>query len=112
MSGITKTIPQKHGQKAADQLFDGSLDSFEFHMSGKPSKLSVGDFVYTIWQNELIGRCLITDIRPGILNKDTGKAQTLIDVKCPGELLDVPYPYSGHRGTRYYKGPEWDQLCS
>ena len=55
--GITKTIPAKRGQAGVDCLYDGSLDEFEFHMAGKPSKLNEGDYVYTIFNDELVGRC-------------------------------------------------------
>ena len=51
MSGITKTIPQKHGQEAVDSLYEGGAGEFEFHMAGKPSRLAVGDYVYTIWKD-------------------------------------------------------------
>jgi len=57
MSGITKTIPQKDGIEAVEALYDGRIGEFEFHMAGKPSRLNVGDYVYTIWQDMLVGRC-------------------------------------------------------
>ncbi|MDP6417092.1 MAG: hypothetical protein QGG54_18950 [Gammaproteobacteria bacterium] len=43
-------------------LYDGTRSEFEFHMAGKPSKLKVGDFVYTIFNDQLIGRCRITEL--------------------------------------------------
>ena len=110
MSGITKTVPQKKGEQAVNQLYDGSMTEFEFHMRGKPGKLDVGDYVYTIWQNELVGRCQVTRIVLNVRNPETDKVQTLIYVSCPGERLGTPIPYDGHRGTRYYKGPDWDSL--
>ena len=58
-SGITKTLPLSRSQQEIDALYDGSLNTFEFHMAGKPSKLEVGDYVYTIYKNELIGRLQI-----------------------------------------------------
>lgn len=109
MSGITKTIPSGRGREAADSLYDGTLSAFEFHMAGKPSKLDVGDYVYTIFQDELIGRCRITELIFGAVNPDSGKPRTLIMVACPGERLPVPIPRQGHRGTRYYDGADWPE---
>ncbi|MEZ4712883.1 MAG: hypothetical protein R3A44_37185 [Caldilineaceae bacterium] len=105
--GITKTIPQKHGEEAYTSLYDGSLSEFEFHMAGKPSKLKVGDYVYTIWQNELVGRLKIKAFINDEVNPDSGVARTLIIVDAPGEKLATPIPKQGHRGTRYYDGAEW-----
>lgn len=107
MSGITKTIPASRGQEGIDSLFDGSIDAFEFHMAGTPSKLAVGDYVYTIFQDELIGRCQIKELIGGATNPNSGKPRTLIMVACPGEQLDQPIPRKGHRGTRYYDGADW-----
>ena len=107
--GITKTIPQKEGKKAVEMLYDGSASEYEFHMAGKPSKLKVGDFVYTIFQDELIGRCAITRIEPGHVNPSSGKPRSLIFVACPGEKLADPVAKKGHRGTRYYDGSEWPE---
>ena len=107
MSGISKTIPQKEGQSAVDQLYDGSITEFEFHMRGKPSRLAVGEYVYTIWQDELVGRCQITHMAYDVVDPDSGKKQTLITVTCPGEKLGSPIPHKGHRGTRYYDGTDW-----
>ncbi len=105
--GITKTIPAKEGEQAATMLYDGSIDEFEFHMAGKPSKLNVGDYVYTIFQDELIGRVQIKELFSDAINPDSGKPRTLIMVACPGEKLPVPIPRTGHRGTRYYDGADW-----
>ena len=107
MSGITKTVPQKRGRAAADALYDGSLTEFEFHTAGKPSRLNVGDYIYTIWKNELIGRCRIKEMIFGATNPDSGKPRTLLMVECPGEKLPIPIPRKGHRGTRYYDGADW-----
>lgn len=108
MSGITKTIPQKEGMIAISQLYDGSIDSFVFHMRGKPSKLDVGEYVYTIWKDQLFGRCVITQIEHDVVSLDGNKTQTLIHVACPGNRCVPPLPYKGHRGTRYYKGNVWE----
>ena len=105
--GITKTIPAKEGAQAVDSLYDGSWDEFEFHMAGKPSKLNVGDYVYTIFGDQIIGRCQIKELIGGAVNPDSGKPRTLIMVACPGERLDNPVPRQGHRGTRYYDGADW-----
>ena len=105
--GITKTIPQKEGIEAVNALYDGPAGEFEFHMAGKPSRLKVGDYVYTIWQDMVVGRCEIIRIEGGAVNPDSGKPRSLIFVKTPGEKLERPYPRQGHRGTRYYDGDEW-----
>lgn len=105
--GITKTIPASRGQAGIDSLYDGSLSEFEFHMAGTPSKLNVGDYVYTIFQDELVGRCQITELISGAVNPSSGKPRTLIMVSCPGERLDEPVARKGHRGTRYYDGADW-----
>lgn len=107
--GITKTVPAKHGRETVDSMYDGTLDEFEFHMAGKPSKLSVGDYVYTIFENELIGRLKIKEIIGGAVNPSSGKPRTLIMVACPGERLATPIPRQGHRGTRYYDGADWPE---
>ena len=107
MRGITKTVPQKKGRQAVEQLYDGSINTFEFHMRGKPSRLVEGDYVYTIFQDMLVGRCQVTEIIPGVVNAETGKVQTLINVACPGERLEPPIPKQGHRGTRYTEGEDW-----
>jgi hypothetical protein len=108
--GITKTIPSKEGEKAAKMLYDGSIDEFEFHMAGKPSTLNVGDFVYTIFQDQMIGRLQIKELIGGAVNPNSGKPRTLIMVACPGEKLSTPIPRKGHRGTRYYDGAGWPEV--
>ena len=60
--GITKTIPQSRGIAAVNALYDGSINEFEFHMAGNPSKLSVSDYVYTIFQDQLVGRLKIKSL--------------------------------------------------
>lgn len=105
--GITKTVPAKEGRQAIDSLYDGSVAEFEFHMAGKPSKLEVGHYVYTIFQDELVGRLQIKELIFGATNPDSGKPRTLVMVACPGEKMAVPIPYKGHRGTRYYDGADW-----
>ena len=107
--GITKTIPAKYGQQAVDALFDGAVDEFEFHMAGKPSKLNVGDYVYTISNDQLVGRLKIKELIGGSVNPNSGKPRTLIMVACPGERLGMPIPRKGHRGTRYYDGADWPE---
>ena len=107
MSGITKTIPKNEGVEAVEALYSGMGGEYEFHMAGKPSRLNVGDFVYTIWQDMLVGRCQIMRIEPGAVNPQSGKPRSLIIVKTPGEKLKKPIPRIGHRGTRYYDGEDW-----
>ena len=105
--GITKTVPAPFGQDGLDSLYDGRRTEFEFHMAGKPSKLNAGDFVYTIFQDQLIGRLQIKALIGGAVNPNSGKPRTLIMVACPGEKLAAPIPRKGHRGTRYYDGADW-----
>lgn len=105
--GITKTIPAEEGMAGVNTLYDGSRSGFEFHMAGKPSKLAVGDYVYTIFNDQIIGRLKITRLEGGAVNPDSGKPRTLIFVAAPGERLATPIPKQGHRGTRYYDGADW-----
>ena len=105
--GITKTIPASHGFESVEAMYDGTLKEFEFHMAGKPSRLKVGNYVYTIFNDELIGRLPIKELIGGAVNPDSGKPRTLIMVSCPGERLETPRPHQGHRGTRYYDGADW-----
>jgi hypothetical protein len=105
--GISKTIPASDGREAVDSLYDGTLSEYEFHMAGTPKRLTVGDYVYTIFQDELIGRCRIDRIEGGAVNPSSGKPRTLVFVSTPGERLDEPIPMKGHRGTRYYEGADW-----
>lgn len=107
MSGITKTIPQTRGVEAVEALYAGPPGEFEFHMAGKPARLDVGDYVYTIWEDQVVGRCEILRIESGHGNPESGKPQSLIYVRTPGEKLETPYPRKGHRGTRYYDGEGW-----
>jgi hypothetical protein len=105
--GITKTIPAKEGIETLNALYDGSLTAYEFHMAGKPSRLKVGDYVYTIFGDQLYGRLKIKEMIGGAVNPKSGKARTLLIVQAPGERLAEPIPKKGHRGTRYYDGAEW-----
>jgi hypothetical protein len=105
--GITKTIPASAGQQTVDALYDGSLSEYEFHMAGSPSKLQVGHYVYTIFNNQLIGRLRISALIPGAVNPKSGRPRTLIMVAAPGERLQNPIPKKGHRGTRYTEGEDW-----
>ncbi len=106
--GITKTIPAKAGVEALDSLYDGSLKSFEFHMAGKePKRLKPGDFVYTIFNDQLHGRLRIREFITGASNPSSGKPRILIIVEAPGERLQTPIAKQGHRGTRYTEGEDW-----
>ncbi len=105
--GITKTIPAKEGETALNSLYDGSLAEYEFHMAGQPSKLNVGDYVYTIFNDQLHGRLKIKELIGGAVNPQSGRPRTLIMVTCPGERLPQPIPKKGHRGTRYTDGSDW-----
>ena len=108
MSGITKTIPAAAGQATVDSLYDGTLKEYEFHMAGKPSKLVEGEFVYTIFNDQLVGRMKIRRIEGGAIHPKSGRPRTLIFVEAPGTKLSSPISRKGHRGTRYYDGMDWD----
>ena len=106
--GITKTIPATAGVAALDSLYDGSLGEFEFHMAGKtPARLKLGDFVYTIFGDQLHGRLKIREFITGVVNPNSGKPRILVIVEAPGERLASPVSKRGHRGTRYTDGEEW-----
>ena len=106
--GITKTIPAKAGVEALDSLYDGSLKEFEFHMAGaEPKRLNPGDYVYTIFNDQLHGRCKIRKFITGAKNPNSGKPRILVIVATPGERLSTPVPKKGHRGTRYTDGEDW-----
>ena len=107
--GITKTIPAREGIEAINALYDGSLGEYEFHMAGTPSKLTVGDYVYTIFDDQLYGRLKIREMIGGAVNPKSEKPRTLLIVDAPGERLSDPIPKKGHRGTRYYDGKDWPQ---
>ena len=107
--GISKTIPASRGINALNDLYNGKLSEFEFHMAGKPRKLNIDDYVYTIFENMLHGRLKIKDLISGHINPSSGAARTLVIVEAPGERLKDPIPKVGHRGTRYYDGTEWPE---
>ncbi len=107
--GITKTIPQKESQADIDKLYDGSVSEFEFHKAGGPARLSVGDYIYTIYHHQILGRLKITHFVEGATNPKSGRPRTLVYVACPGERLENPIPKKGHQGTRYYDGAEWPE---
>lgn len=106
--GITKTIPAKAGVAMLDSLYDGSRSEYEFHMAGlEPKRLKVGDYVYTIFDDQLHGRLKIDHFITGATNPASGKPRILIVVAAPGERLPTPLPKKGHRGTRYTDGGDW-----
>lgn len=108
--GITKTIPAKAGVATLDSLYDGSLKQYEFHMAGKiPSRLKPGDYVYTIFADQLHGRLRIREFITGATNPNSGKPRILIIVEAPGERLTTPIAKPAHRGTRYTDGQVWPQ---
>ena len=106
--GITKTIPAAAGIETLNSLYDGSRDEFEFHMAGsEPKRLKTGDYVYTIFNDQLHGRLRIKRFITGVTNPASGKPRILIIVEAPGERLQTPVPKRGHRGTRYTDGEDW-----
>ncbi len=106
--GISKTIPAKAGIEVLDSLYDGSRKEYEFHMAGsEPKRLKPGDFVYTIFNDQLHGRLKIRNFITGVSNPASGKPRILIIVDAPGERLATPIPKKGHRGTRYSEGEDW-----
>jgi len=109
--GITKTIPATAGIETLNSLYDGSRNEFEFHMAGsEPKRLKVGDYVYTIFNDQLQGRLRIKSFITGATNPGSGKPRILIIVDAPGDRLQTPVPKKGHRGTRYTDGQDWPQL--
>ncbi|HIG41441.1 MAG: hypothetical protein ABGY96_31005 [bacterium] len=110
MSGITKTIPASAGSDVLNSLYDGSITEYEFHMAGTPSKLEPGEYVYTIFGDELHGRMKISRIVGGAVHPSSGRPRSLIYVEAPGDRLEKPFPRKGHRGTRYYDGADWPAL--
>jgi len=106
--GITKTIPAKAGVETLNSLYDGSRKEYEFHMAGKaPTRLKVGDYVYTIFADQLHGRLKIREFITGGVNPSSGKPRILVIVDAPGERLATPIARQGHRGTRYTDGNDW-----
>jgi hypothetical protein len=106
--GITKTIPAKAGVETLNSLYDGSRKEYEFHMAGKtPSRLKVGNYVYTIFADQLHGRLKIREFITGGVNPSSGKPRILVIVDAPGERLETPIARQGHRGTRYTDGDDW-----
>jgi hypothetical protein len=106
--GITKTIPAGAGVEVLDSLYDNSRKEYEFHMAGsEPKRLKPGDFVYTIFNDQLHGRLRINRFITGASNPNSGRPRILIIVDTPGERLSTPVPRKGHRGTRYTEGEDW-----
>ena len=106
--GITKTIPATAGIETLDSLYDGSRKEYEFHMAGiEPKRLKVGDYVYTIFNDQLHGRLKIREFITGATNPASGKPRILIIVEAPGDRLKNPVAKKGHRGTRYTEGEDW-----
>jgi hypothetical protein len=106
--GITKTIPAGAGIVTLDSLYDGSCREYEFHMAGsEPKRLKPGDYVYTIFNDQLHGRLKIREFITGASNPNSGRPRILIIVDAPGERLKNPLPRKGHRGTRYTEGEDW-----
>ena len=107
--GITKTIPAERGIEWVNGLYDVTLKEHEFHMAGKPSKLKVGDYVYTIFKDQIYGRLTIVELIGGATNPKSGKPRTLVMVEAPGERLETQIPRKGHQGTRYFEGDVWPE---
>jgi hypothetical protein len=105
--GITKTISLENGLESLEALYNGSLTEYQFRMIGRPTKLQVNDYVYTIFNDEIHGRLKITSMIGEITDHQTGAYHTLIVVEAPGERLDSPIPKKGHGGLHYYDGAEW-----
>jgi hypothetical protein len=77
-------------------------------MAGRePKRLKVGDYVYTIFNDQLRGRLRIKRLVTGASHPTSGKPRILVIVEAPGERLEPPLPKRGHRGTRYTDGEDW-----
>ncbi len=108
--GITKTVPATAGVEVLESLYDGSRGEYAFHMaSAEPKRLKPGDYVYTIFNDQLHGRLRIGRFITGAANPASGKPRILIIVDAPGERLKSPQPKKGHRGTRYTDGEDWPE---
>ena len=105
--GISKTIPKSAGRAALESLYDGSVETYEFHLNSNLKRVNVGDWVYTIFDHQLHGRCRIVSLEPGHVNPCSGQPRTFVFVSCPGERLAEPIAMKGHQGTRYYEGDAW-----
>lgn len=100
------TTPATEGVAAIHSLYKGSLSEFKFHMVSKPSKFNVGDYVYTIFTDHLVGRLKIEALIGDAVNLDSGGPRNPVIVKGPGERLTTPISKQSHRGTRYSDGAE------
>ena len=105
--GISKTIPRAAGRETVEQLYARSRREYEFHKAGGAGRLKTGDYVYTIFQDQLIGRLRVTRLVEGAVNPASGRPRTLIYAACPGERLPEPIAMKGHRGSRYTEGEFW-----
>lgn len=82
--GITKTISLGDGFETLEALYDGSLTEYQFRMMGRPTKLQVNDYVYTIFNAELYGRLKIKSMIGELIAHQAGAYHTLIVVEAPG----------------------------
>ena len=69
----------------------------------------LNSLVYTIFQNQMIGRLRIRALLTGAVNPKSGRPRTLIMVEAPGEGLETPISKKGHQGTWYTEGEDWPE---
>jgi hypothetical protein len=107
--GITKTISAQEGLQTLTALYDGSATEYHIKMAGRPSNLQVGDYVYTIFNDEIHGRLKIKSMIGEATDPQSDHYYTLIVAQAPGERLSRPIPKKGHGGIQYYDGAQWPQ---
>lgn len=105
--GITKTISAEEGLEMLNALYDGSVTEYHIKMAGRPSKLQVGDYVYTIFDDHIHGRLKIKSMIGEATDPQSDHYYTLIVAEAPGERLRQPIPKKGHGGVQYYDGTQW-----
>jgi len=89
--GITKTIPAGAGVEVLDSLYDGSRKEYEFHMAGsEPKRLKPGDYVYTIFNDQLHGRLKINKFITGASNPNSGRPANASTPRSRGRVIAAP----------------------
>ena len=88
---ITRTIQATENRSWVNQLFSGPPRQDWFPLPFTPRKAGVGDWLYVIYQGEIVGRCKIAAIPPYQGPDPVGGQGHTIDARCrvyvevPGE---------------------------